>query len=56
MPLLFVMSIVVMIVIVVAVKKKAACNQKRKMKIRGNLHHKNTVAVKRWRYKVMCKC
>ena len=44
--LLLVMSVVVVIVVVVGVKRRAACNQKRKMKIRGNLHYKNTVAVK----------
>ena len=44
--LLLVMSVVVVIVLVVAVKRRAARNQKRKMKIGGNLHYNNTVAVK----------
>ena len=40
--LLFVMSIVVVILVVlVAVKRRAALNQKRKRKIRGNLHYNN---------------
>ena len=41
--LLLVMLIVVVIVLVVAEKRRAALNQKRKMKIRGNLHYNNTV-------------
>ena len=56
--LLLVMLIVVVIVIVVGVKRRAARNQKRKMKIRGNLHYNNTVVLKRSRHgseKVMCK-
>ena len=44
--LLLVISIVLVIVVVVAVKRRAALNQKRKMKIRGNLQYNNTVAVK----------
>ena len=45
--LFLVMSIIVVIVVVVGVKRRAVRNQKRKMKIKGNLHYNNTVVLKR---------
>ena len=57
--LLLVMSIVVVIVVVVAVKRRAVRNQKRKMRIRGNLHYNNIYCGVEKRHageKLRCKC